>query len=298
MNFHTSALLLFIFNSFFLTQSVSFNRIESGICKDGTREVNCKVDPCSTARCSSGICVSNYCGGCNAICQCEGDNDCKSNEWCRVNKPQQSALNWNLNEQPTHRLNHKVHRRNFNPNGVENFEAIPVVTEQSKSCVPFAEEGHYCGGFVMASHLEKCNPDSRCVYYPSRVSDQHGVCYFNCNPETNPCPDHQYCSEDGSCINHGQCTKVVDCLLPQNQFFSIQCIGDMNCVSVPTEDIPANRNPFETAALLLPFKQRVHQKQCAKTCGHQSCQNDWDCPIEFRCDPQQHICRYIPEIIM
>lgn len=39
-------------------------------CSDGSRPVNCLVDPCTTARCGYGlVCESNYCGGCNAVCK-------------------------------------------------------------------------------------------------------------------------------------------------------------------------------------------------------------------------------------
>jgi hypothetical protein len=41
-----------------------------GTCSDGSRLVNCAVDPCSTWKCGDGmVCESNFCGGCNAVCK-------------------------------------------------------------------------------------------------------------------------------------------------------------------------------------------------------------------------------------
>ena len=40
----------------------------TGVCECAT--VACLVDPCTTAKCGSGeVCKSNYCGGCNAVCE-------------------------------------------------------------------------------------------------------------------------------------------------------------------------------------------------------------------------------------
>jgi hypothetical protein len=39
-------------------------------CKDGSRPVECLVDPCRAKKCGEGeLCESNYCGGCNAVCK-------------------------------------------------------------------------------------------------------------------------------------------------------------------------------------------------------------------------------------
>jgi hypothetical protein len=64
-------------------------------CADGTRPVNCFVDPCQVApECPEGECVANYCGGCNAefydesgfaVCQertCQSEADCAGSEYC------------------------------------------------------------------------------------------------------------------------------------------------------------------------------------------------------------------------
>jgi hypothetical protein len=41
-----------------------------GSCSDGSRPVNCLVDPCKATKCGVGeVCESNYCGGCNAVCK-------------------------------------------------------------------------------------------------------------------------------------------------------------------------------------------------------------------------------------
>jgi len=40
----------------------------TGVCECAT--VNCLIDPCETAKCGSGeVCKSNFCGGCNAVCE-------------------------------------------------------------------------------------------------------------------------------------------------------------------------------------------------------------------------------------
>uniref|UniRef100_A0A383VST8 Uncharacterized protein n=1 Tax=Tetradesmus obliquus TaxID=3088 RepID=A0A383VST8_TETOB len=42
----------------------------SSACPPGKPQAMCLVDPCRTTNCAAGkICVSNYCGGCNAICK-------------------------------------------------------------------------------------------------------------------------------------------------------------------------------------------------------------------------------------
>lgn len=40
----------------------------TGVCECAT--VNCLIDPCDTDKCGSGeVCKSNFCGGCNAVCE-------------------------------------------------------------------------------------------------------------------------------------------------------------------------------------------------------------------------------------
>jgi len=42
----------------------------SNTCRDGSKPVQCLVDPCITATCEEGtVCEANYCGGCNHVCK-------------------------------------------------------------------------------------------------------------------------------------------------------------------------------------------------------------------------------------
>ncbi|MBT8342871.1 MAG: hypothetical protein HKP58_13730 [Desulfatitalea sp.] len=64
------------------------------ICADGSRPVNCFVDPCEVAPdCPDGKCQANYCGGCTAefydangyaVCEnkCQDDADCPEDQYC------------------------------------------------------------------------------------------------------------------------------------------------------------------------------------------------------------------------
>lgn len=143
---------------------------DSCACADGRELVQCFVDPCQVAEsCGEGVCVANYCGGCNAefynesgyaVCQpsdgdCVEDSDCATGEWCRQAQSDGSEV------------------------------------ELRYECVPFAGEGQSCNGFTPAWLYERCASGLTCVT-PDDVIDASGICRRGCSADADCGP--QGCS--------------------------------------------------------------------------------------------------------
>jgi hypothetical protein len=73
----TSNLLLFAFVSLSLcfdslnakiisSSSSSYESDPNNLCPGGEELVHCLRNPCDSVRCSTGSCLTDYCGGCNA----------------------------------------------------------------------------------------------------------------------------------------------------------------------------------------------------------------------------------------
>ncbi len=120
------------------------------VCNDGTRPVQCFVDPCEVNKCDEpdAQCVANYCGGCNAeffdqtgaqVCrdECVTDRDCAADSWCR---PDEAGVG---------------------------------------QCVPFAGPGQSCDGFVLPWYRERCAEGLICVPVEP-TGDAPGIC-ATCN---------------------------------------------------------------------------------------------------------------------
>lgn len=48
--------------------------------------------------------------------------------------------------------------------------------DTSRECVPYADDGEFCGGFVPLSYLERCHPGAACLDLDPRVADLPGRC--------------------------------------------------------------------------------------------------------------------------
>ena len=155
-------------------------------CADGSEPVQCFADPCQVAKpCAEAVCVSNYCGGCNAefyhpqthepMCQgagsCADDADCPSGLWCREAEP-----------------------------------AADGSSDGTMECVPFASEGESCEGFTLPWLYERCAPDLQCVT-PPNVADAPGIC----QPQAAGCYSDKDCADDEHCNAGEVCLPPPGC---------------------------------------------------------------------------------------
>jgi hypothetical protein len=168
-------------------------------------QVQCFADPCAvSAPCDveGAECVSNYCGGCNAewydptgalVCEaeddfCASDDDCFEDTWCR---PTQDDPN--LGE-----------------------------------CVPFQQEGEWCGGYTPIWAQSRCEPGLICTDTPRFIADAPGICREPCDIQNGIrwCSADRYCSPNNDvCRDDGACYRDDDCEAPGNDYPHIECVG-------------------------------------------------------------------------
>ena len=165
-----------------------------------SERVECFADPCATATCEveGSACVSNTCGGCSAefydssgalVCDGSEPTACRGDDDCGDGawcRPNQEGVN---------------------------------------ACVPFQEEGGWCGGFTPIWDTSRCSPDLVCTDVPPFLADAPGIC-------REPCEDNRACGADGYCSSNndvcredGACWADNDCEAPGNGYANIDCTG-------------------------------------------------------------------------
>jgi len=200
-----------------------------GACKDGIDQAVCKKDPCSSGQDS---CVSDYCGGCNAIYFDAGGNvmddpvdnictsgkDCGEDQYCAGNKC----------------LDHATCNKAIDcDNPLNKFMSIQCVGHFScldNNCTKTCD---VCedGSVAIECNNDPC-PVNTLDGQRSCVSDHCGGCnviYFDAggnamyDPVDNTCTSgkdcgkDQYCA-DNKCLDHKTCTTDMDCVNPSNKF--------------------------------------------------------------------------------
>jgi Cys-rich repeat protein len=102
------------------------------------------------------------------------------------------------------------------------LQAFCIVNRATNDCgddVPVSCVDYYCGGcntfFYDATGSQICVPKSNETTPPGCASDSD-------------CQEGEYCS-DGTCLQQGQCSDVVDCFNPSNIYPSIACVGPVIC---------------------------------------------------------------------
>lgn len=182
-------------------------------CADGSDPVQCFVDPCQVSSCDEGACVANYCGGCNAehydksgnlLClPCTGNEDCGTGEACVDGQCQAGCSS--DDDCPTD-------------------EWCRPSMDGPMECVPFQQEGDWCGGFTPIWAQNKCAPGLICTDFPPFIADAPGTCRKECN-DNDDCADDQYCSLDDVCRDDGACWVDNDCSADGNVWPHILCLG-------------------------------------------------------------------------
>ena len=182
-------------------------------CADGSRPVQCFVDPCEVSDCPEGACEANYCGGCFAEWYTEGDqmvcNACRSDDDC----------SWGQ-----HCSDGECRTTCREDADCPEDEWCRPTESGPAACVPFVGEGEACGGYTPIRMARRCAPDLICTEFPPDVMDAPGVCRRPC--ETNrDCAADQYCALDGVCRDDGACWWDFDCELEGNRYLRPACEG-------------------------------------------------------------------------
>jgi len=164
-------------------------------CFDGSEIAECFADPCLSANCTNG-CVADYCGGCNARCTCESDNECGLASFCAESSE------------------------------IEGFS-------NDRLCHAYSQEGESCGGFVAVE--TRCDLGLTCVYNPN-IMDIPGRCRKECSAQkmekrsvkNRQCDASTFCGDD-ACLPHGTCISTKDCARPDNEWMHAMCVGTPSC---------------------------------------------------------------------
>jgi hypothetical protein len=234
------------------------------MCPDGIEPFACIASPCDVVSedClaeSPVSCVDDYCGGCKAIhfdatgsqvcltpatmSMCANDSDCQDDEYCSSGTCRTQGDCGDLVDcfNPSNIFASvlcvgymtcsddgkcgTVCSESMCPDGVDfvGCRRAPCnVNSTNDDCgddVPVSCVDYYCGGcntfFYDAAGSQICLPKSNETTPPSCASD------FDCQ-------EGEYCS-DGTCLQQGQCTDIVDCFNPSNIYPSIACVGPLTC---------------------------------------------------------------------
>ncbi len=188
-------------------------------CADGSPPVQCFVDPCEVATCDQGACQANYCGGCNAefydkagngVClPCASNADCGGAEICVDGQCQAGCAA---------------------DSDCPADQWCRQTMDGPKECVPFQQEGEWCGGFTPIWAQNKCAPGLICTDFPPFVADAPGICRKECK-DNKDCDEGQYCAVDGVCRDDGACWIDADCDAEGNSWPHILCLGYSYCGS-------------------------------------------------------------------
>lgn len=208
-------------------------------CTDGTDPVSCLVDPCEVAPdCPDGDCVANYCGGCHAehydaygqaVCQsCDSDADCGFGQFCNPDGVCRVSCYSDA------QCGDDSWCRPVGPTWWEDSASADALSPSPgpSQCVPYAEEGDLCGGFVPPWALELCGKGLSCDTPQTcpPIADAPGICRVPCEKNSD-CDASQYCATDGMCHEDGTCENNVDCNVAGNSYIHPACVGHGVCNS-------------------------------------------------------------------
>eukprot|EP01095_Lingulamoeba_sp_RSL-Kostka_P012864 TRINITY_DN518_c0_g2_i1.p1 TRINITY_DN518_c0_g2~~TRINITY_DN518_c0_g2_i1.p1 ORF type:complete len:204 (-),score=59.65 TRINITY_DN518_c0_g2_i1:136-726(-) len=173
----------------FLFVVLMFVSIKADQCIDGSAPVNCFVNPCDMEDCGDKKCLSNYCGGCNAFCECEQDNECKSDEFCRI-----------------------VYGEEVN--------YCSKYSVKGEACNGFVPD-QYRGKCNSEQHI--------CYTPPDAPMDVPGICLSICDSSSDCEKDEYCSELEGICLSMGTCMVEKDCQNSDNIYATIMCVGDLVC---------------------------------------------------------------------
>lgn len=268
---------------FLLSRSPCCPCTNSCACADGSKPVNCLVDPCSTAKCAAkgAVCKANYCGGCNAEWWVDGAFGCP-----------ESPTGGPVTTLPTI----KPPKCTFRDQGYAQGDVL------KEGCDVCKCKGN---GKMACRTKKKCK--AACKYnginYKAgqsfKATDGCNTCKCGqdgqvactkkaCGGECGPCPLFKCVGPEPGCKYLPAEVDECGC---QKGCGEIKCTTDCNnrVCALPLCIPPPNGCKFKPP--------KVDECGCQEGCGELTCENDCNlrpCPL-FACAAPPEGCRYEPD---